>query len=529
MTIATRKRGIAVVALGALFLWGCAPEPPAADVETTAVATHPEQALIDDLVLAYWMFVREVGILDTAGHVSARSQLDPTHYFISRYVAPGTVTRADIIENDLNSSAVQGPRTDQVRETELHGEIYRARPDVMAVVHAHTPELVAFGMSSVPLWSGDTILPVWDIRPFNEGVTGTVQTPALGRAMARALGDSGSVLLWGHGVAVTSSSLRDLVPATLDLRTTARLQQATVATGGTWDPEARRAGLGSGTAGNGDTQGNRTWDALKRAVLEDMGGQIPSSPLPVPARPADPDEAARLDLAYVNRILASDAISVLDTYGHLSVRSPSNPDRFLIAPDVAAGIVTVDDIVERGLDDPGGQGLSVHADVYRARPDVMAVLYADTPEVVGISEGGTPLRPVVNGGSFLRDGFGVFNIGSLDPAQPILSNPMLGRGVVEALGDDNALVVLPRHGFVLTGASLSSLVGRAASLRENSIIQQMTIALRGEVAHLDDPSPPPDPAAEPLEDPGPGPTFPEGETAGGGRGWVYWLQTTSLD
>lgn len=529
MTFVTRTLGFAVVALGALFLWGCASEPPAAEVDTAAAATHPEQALIDDVVLAYWMFVREAGILDTAGHVSARSQLDPTHYFISRYVAPGAVSRADIIENTLDSSAVNGPRTDQVRETELHGEIYQARPDVMAIVHAHTPELVAFGMSSVPLWSGDTILPVWDIRLFNEGVTGTVQTPALGRAMARGLGDSGSVLLWGHGVAVTSSSLHDLVPATLDLRTTARLQQATVAMGGTWDPEARRAGLGAGAASNGAAQGNRTWDALKRAVLEDMGGQIPSSPPPVPVRPADPDEAAKLDLAYVNRVLASDEISVLGAYGHVSVRSPSDPNRFFVAPEVAAGVMTVDDIVERGLDDPGDQGLSVHADVYRARPDVMAVLYADTPEVVAITERGVPLRPVVNGGSFLRDGFGVFDIGSLDPAQPILNNPMLGRGVVEALEDGNSLVALPRHGFVLTGASLSGLVGRAASLRENSIIQQMTIALRGDVAHLDDPPPPPDPTAEPLEDPGPGPTFPEGETAGGGRGWVYWMQTTSLD
>ena len=139
-----------------------------------------------------------------------------------------------------------------------------------------------------------------------------------------------------------------------------------------------------------------------------------------------------------------------------------------------------------------------------------------------------PLRPVVNGGSFLRDSFGVFDIGSLDPAQPILSNPMLGRGVTEALGD-GALVVLPRHGFVLTGSSLPSLVNGAYSLWENALIQQMAVALRGEVAHLDDPTPPPDPAAEPQADPGPGPTFPEGEAAGGGRGWVYWMQTTSLD
>ena len=240
---------------------------------------------------------------------------------------------------------------------------YEARPDVMAIVHAHTPELVAFGMSSVPLWSGDMILPVFDIRPFNEGATGTVQTAPLGRTMARALGDSGSVLLWGHGVAVTSSSLQDLVPATIELRRTARLQQATVAMGGTWDPEARRAGLEAGTASDGVAPGNRTWDALKRAVLEDMGGQIPSSPLPVPVRPADPDEAARLDLAYANRMLASDQISVLDAYGHVSVRSPSDPNRFFVAPEVAAGVMTVDDIVERGLDDPGDQGLSVHADV----------------------------------------------------------------------------------------------------------------------------------------------------------------------
>ena len=528
MTSATRNRGFAVVAVGALLLGGCASEPPAAEVEATTAAAHPEQALIDDVVLASWMFVRELGILDTSGHVSARSQLDPTHYFIQRYMSPGTASRADIIENDLDSNAVHGPRTDQQRETHLHGEIYKARPDVMAIVHAHTPEFVAFGMSSVPLWSGDTILPVFDIRPFNEGSPGTVSTPPLGRAMARALGDSGSVLLWGHGVVVTSGSLHDLVPAAIELRTTARLQQATVAMGGTWDPEARRAGLGAGAASNGEARGNRTWDALRRAVLEDMGGQIPASPPPVPVRPADPDEAARLDLAYANRILASDGLPVLDTDGHVSVRSPSDPNRFFVAPEVAAGVMTVDDIVERGLDDPDDQGLSVHADVYRARPDVMAVLYADTPEVVAITERGVPVRPIFVVGSTLGDGFGVFDIGSLDPAQPLLSTPMLGRGVAEALGD-SPLVVLPRHGFVLTGSSLSSVVDEAFALRQNSIAQQMAIALRGEVAYYDDPPPPPDPAAEPLADRGPAPTFPEGEAAGGNRVWVYRMQTTSLD
>ena len=95
----------------------------------------------------------------------------------TRYLSPGAVTAADIIENDLDSHAVAGPRTDQARETHLHGQIYKARPDVMAIVHAHTPELVAFGMSSVPLWHGESRVPVWDIRRLNEGRTGTVQTP----------------------------------------------------------------------------------------------------------------------------------------------------------------------------------------------------------------------------------------------------------------------------------------------------------------------------------------------------------------
>ena len=139
-----------------------------------------------------------------------------------------------------------------------------------------------------------------------------------------------------------------------------------------------------------------------------------------------------------------------------------------------------------------------------------------------------PLRPVVNGGASLRDALPVFDIGSLDPQQPILANPALGRGVADVLGESQG-VLLAGQGFVLTGGSLYGLANRAYSLRMNALIQQYAIALGGEVAHLDDPPPPPAPNAQPPGQGGPGPTFPDGEAAGEGRGWVYWRQNVSLD
>src|SRR2546425_5474343 len=123
--------------------------------------TPPEKALIDDLVLANRMLASpQLGFLDAFGHVSVRSRTNPNRFYISRYVAPGIVTAADIIQNDLESKPVNGQRNDQYQERFLHGEIYKARPDVMAIVHSHTPELVAFGVSSVRLRSGDEEAPV---------------------------------------------------------------------------------------------------------------------------------------------------------------------------------------------------------------------------------------------------------------------------------------------------------------------------------------------------------------------------------
>ena len=527
MTRATRRCGFALMALGTVFLWGCASKPPAADTQQTAsldsardtqtqeAAVHPEQALLEDLVLANRMLARELGILDIQGHATVRSRINPNHYYIARFLSPGGLAVSDIIENDLDSKPVAGPRNDQAREIYLHGEIYKARPDVMATVHAHTPEFVAFGMSSVPLWSGENMVPVWDIRPFNKGRSGIVSTPALGHAMAETLGRSEAVLLWGHGIAATGSSLSDVVSRVNDLRNTARLEQAVISMGGAWKPQVK--------AGGKDGASDRTWEYYKRAELKSTGGRVPTSQPPAAAKPANPDEATARDLVLANRILASEELGILDTFGHVSVRNPRNPNSYFVAPGVSAGAVTAGDVVQRDMTKPDNdtQGLSIHDEVYKARPDVMAVLYARTAEIVAFTGGSEKLRPVVNGGAFIGDGLPVFNIGSLDPRQPLLGNPAFGRGVADALGKKSG-VLLAGHGFVLTARSIYNLVDQAYQLRMNAKIQQQAVALRGKVAHLDDQPVAAAPANEPVQAaPLLGP--PEG------RSWIYWSQNVSLD
>ena len=522
MTRATLMCGSALVALGTLFLAGCSSEPPAADTQpaTSAAAdtegtkAPAEQALLEDLTVANRILARELDILDVQGHVTARSRVNPNHYYIARFVSPGGASIGDFIENDLDSTPVDGPRTDQAREIYLHGEIYQARPDVMAVVHAHTPEFVAFGMSSVPLWNGDSQVPVWDIRPFNRGRSGIVSTPALGKAMAEKLGRSEAVLLWGHGISFTGTSLPEAISRVDALRDSAQLQQAAISMGVAWTPQAR-----ADRAGTSD----RTWEYHKRAVLKNTEGRVPASPEPTPEKPSDPDQATAHDLVLANRILVSEELGILDTLGHVSVRNPRNPNSYFIAPRVAAGAVTAGDVVQRDMTKPEAdtQGLSIHDEVYKARPDVNAVLYARTPAIVAFTEGSAKLRPVVNGGAFIGNGLPVFNMSSLDPGTPILANPALGQGVANALGKARG-VLLTGHGFVLTAGSIYNLVDQAYALRLNAIIQRQATALRGRVAFLNEQPVQPAPTTEPAQ---PAATLGPPE----GRAWVYWSQNVSLD
>lgn len=117
---------------------------------------HPPTAgpvdpiLIDDLVSAYRILASE-GVLDSFGHVSIRHPDSPERYLIARSIAPGSVTAADIMEFDLDSVPVDQRGRGIYMERFIHGEIYKLRSDVTAIVHSHSPTVIPFSVTTTPL------------------------------------------------------------------------------------------------------------------------------------------------------------------------------------------------------------------------------------------------------------------------------------------------------------------------------------------------------------------------------------------
>ena len=109
-----------------------------------------DAAIIEDLVAANRILAQE-GIVDAYGHVSIRHPGNPNRYLLSRSLAPVLVTAQDIMEYDLDSNAVDARGRTSVLERFIHGEVYKARPDVNAVIHTHSPTVVPFSVTQVPL------------------------------------------------------------------------------------------------------------------------------------------------------------------------------------------------------------------------------------------------------------------------------------------------------------------------------------------------------------------------------------------
>jgi ribulose-5-phosphate 4-epimerase/fuculose-1-phosphate aldolase len=223
-------------------------------------------ALIADLVTANHILASE-GILDGYGHVSVRDPANPNHYFPSRSLAPGLVTAADIIEYDLDSNPAGGDERVGYRERFIHGEIYKARPDVMAIVHDHSPAVIPFSVSSVPLravshmaaFIGEGI-PVFEIRDVDGMTDMLVSNPKRGRALATVLGKYPAALMRGHGAAVVGESVKVAVGRAIYLDLNARVQEQAILLGGNvkyFEPEeAKKTAPQDGF--------ERAWDVWKR-------------------------------------------------------------------------------------------------------------------------------------------------------------------------------------------------------------------------------------------------------------------------
>jgi ribulose-5-phosphate 4-epimerase/fuculose-1-phosphate aldolase len=185
---------------------------------------------VDDLVAAN-RILASTGVLDAFGHVSVRRPDERTRFFLSRSRSPELVTVADIMEWNLDGTAVDPAQGEPYIERYIHAAIYKARPDVMAVVHSHADEVVPFSISRAPLRPvlhtaaamGATI-PVWDIREkFGTNTNLLVTTPAQGDDLAERLGSKRVVLMRGHGFAATGRSLFEAVKIAMYLPRNAQI------------------------------------------------------------------------------------------------------------------------------------------------------------------------------------------------------------------------------------------------------------------------------------------------------------------
>src|SRR5580704_18811678 len=186
---------------------------PALAQQGAASAGPADPRLIEDLIAANRILAMQ-GVVDAMGHVSVRHHQDSDRYLMALARAPELVTEADIMEYDLDSNPVRDPGRRQYSERYIHGEIYKLRPDVVAVVHAHTASVVPFTVSSVPLraiaHSGGFLaeaLPMFEIREAGGMTDMLVSDAKLGRALAEKLGDKAAILMRGHAMAVTGKSL----------------------------------------------------------------------------------------------------------------------------------------------------------------------------------------------------------------------------------------------------------------------------------------------------------------------------------
>jgi HCOMODA/2-hydroxy-3-carboxy-muconic semialdehyde decarboxylase len=186
--------------------------------------------LIEDLVLSYRILASH-GVVDAYGHISVRSDRDPNRYFISRSLAPELVTEDDIMEFDLDSNPIDQRGRSMYLERYIHGEIYKARPDVHSVVHNHSPSVIPFGVTTVPLrplfntaaFVGEGI-PTFEIRDFQESGDVIIKTPHLGAALASVVGSHPAALMRGHGSVVVGNSIPAAVIRSIYLELSAKLQ-----------------------------------------------------------------------------------------------------------------------------------------------------------------------------------------------------------------------------------------------------------------------------------------------------------------
>ncbi len=232
---------------------------------------------IADLAAANHILAAQ-GVVDAAGHVSHRHPDAPERYFMSRVLAPGLVTPGDIIEFNLESDLCDGEGPKGSLERFIHGEIYKARPDVNSIVHSHSPSVIPFGLVDVqmrPMFHMAAFLtpgvPVFDISEQFGATDMLVSDGPKGVAFANCLGDKDVALMRAHGSTACGPTLQAAVFHAVYTEVNARIQHWTAGLSGGGpmavlnDEEGRLA--------DAVNQGarHRAWELWRAQVREEAG------------------------------------------------------------------------------------------------------------------------------------------------------------------------------------------------------------------------------------------------------------------
>jgi HCOMODA/2-hydroxy-3-carboxy-muconic semialdehyde decarboxylase len=229
----------------------------------------PDPTLVETLVIAN-RILYDQGIVDGLGHASVRHDSAPGVFLLSCNRAPGLVVRRDIVCYDLDGNAVSATTERPYLERFIHSEIYRARPDVVAVVHSHSASVIPFGVT------GHRLRPIFhmagflgsgsahfEIRETGGNTDMLIRSPALGEALAQSLGPQTCVLMRGHGSTVVGNSLEQVVYRAIYAETNAKLQSQSMAMGPVnflTEEEARLA------AAANDGQIGRSWSLWRQRL-----------------------------------------------------------------------------------------------------------------------------------------------------------------------------------------------------------------------------------------------------------------------
>src|SRR5687767_8283363 len=194
--------------------------------------------LIKDLAAASRILVAQ-GVVDGFGHVSMRHPSASDRYLMARSIAPALVIPDDIIEYDLHSNPCNANGRGSFLERFIHGEIYKARPDIMSVVHSHSPSVIPFGLVGVTMQAMfhnaafiAAGVPVFDIRDKFGATDMLVGNGPKGVALAEVMGSRDIVLMRAHGAVACGPTLQSAVFRAVYTEVNARIQHWTLALGG---------------------------------------------------------------------------------------------------------------------------------------------------------------------------------------------------------------------------------------------------------------------------------------------------------